>query len=103
MRSADTSRSYIVSIPSGLVRINSKHLVAIPEREESQDDEQNVVPELPAPALVRDPIITRSKTGTKIACPVRIPKGRMAYLTNFYKWNNYFPRMTYLPYERRAI
>ena len=44
--------------------------VAIPEREHNAAD-ADVAPELPAPTLVRDPIITRSKKGTKIACPVR--------------------------------
>ena len=77
MRPADTPRSYIVSTPSQ-VRRNSRHLVPVPERVESQDaehqpsqaTEQNVVPDLP-PIQVRDPIMTRSKTGTKTTCPAR--------------------------------
>ena len=36
------------------------------EHQPPQAAEQNVVPELPAPTLVRDPIITRSKSGTKL-------------------------------------
>ena len=79
MRPADTPRSYIVSTPSGQVRRNSRHLIPVPERVESQDakhqpsqaTEQNVIPDLPAPTLVRDPIMTRSKTGTKTTCPAR--------------------------------
>ena len=88
IRSADTPRSYIVSTPSGLVRRSTRHLVAIPKREEHQeaehqpslDADQDVilelpasapVPELPASAPVRDPIMTRSKTGTRINCPMR--------------------------------
>ena len=77
MRPADTPRSYIVSTPSGQVRRNSQHLVPVPERVESQDakhqpsqaTEQNVVPDLPAPTLVRDSIMTSSKAGTKTTCP----------------------------------
>ena len=77
MRPADTPKSCIVSTPSGQVRRNSQHLLPVPERVESQDaehqpsqaTEQNVVPDLPAPTLVRDPIMTRSKTGTKTICP----------------------------------
>ena len=73
MRPADTPRSYIVSTPSGQVRGISRHLVPIPERVEREDakhqpsqaTEQNVVPDLSAPTLVWDPIMTRSKTGTK--------------------------------------
>ena len=81
MRSADTPRSYFVSTPSGQVRRSSRHLVTIPDREgrpdakhqPSLEAEQDVIPELhvPAQAPVRDPIMTRSKTGTKISCPVR--------------------------------
>ena len=78
MRPADTPRSYIVSTPSGQVRRNSRHLAPVPERVESQDaehqpsqaTEQNIVPDLP-PIQVRDPIMTRSKTGTKTTCPAR--------------------------------
>ena len=90
MKSEDTPRSYIISTPSGPVRRSRRHLVSIPEREEdqeakhhpsqeaehhpsqeteyhpSQEAEQDIIP---APA--RDPIMTRSKTGTKIACPVQ--------------------------------
>ena len=67
MRSADSPRSNIVSISSGPVRRNSRHLVAMPERErgESQDTEHNVVLELPALTLAWDPIITRSKQEPK--------------------------------------
>ena len=81
MRSADTPRSYFVSTPSGQVRRSSRHLVTIPDREgrpdaehqPSQEVEQDVIPELhvPVQAPVRGPIMTRSKTGTKISCPVR--------------------------------
>lgn len=79
MRPADTPRSYIVSTPSGQVRRNSRHLVPVPERLESQDaehqpsqaTEHNVITDLPAPIMVRDPIMTRSKTGTKTTCPAR--------------------------------
>eukprot|EP00731_Ephydatia_muelleri_P021495 Em0014g86a len=90
IRSADTPRSYIVSNPSGLVRRSTRHLVAILKREEHQEAEhqpsldanQDVIPELHVPAPVpvpelpasdpvRDPIMTRSKTGTRINCPVR--------------------------------
>ena len=81
MRSADTPRSYFVSTPTGQVRRSSRHLVTNPDREgkpdaehqPSQEVEQDVIPELhvPVQAPVRDPIMTRSKTGTKISCPVR--------------------------------
>ena len=88
MRSADTPMSYIVSTPSGLVRRSTRHLVAIPKREERQvaehqpslDADQDVIPELPAPAPVpalpasapiRDPIMTRSKTGTRFNSPMQ--------------------------------
>ena len=93
IRSADTPRSYIVITPSGLVRRSTRHLVAIPTMEEHQeaehqpslDADQDVIPELPAPAPVpelpvsapvRDPTMTRSITGTRINCPLRYWKDK---------------------------
>eukprot|EP00731_Ephydatia_muelleri_P014179 Em0007g1489a len=72
---------------------STRHLVAIPTMEEHQeaehqpslDADQDVIPELPAPAPVpelpvsapvRDPTMTRSITGTRINCPLRYWKDK---------------------------
>ena len=60
---ADTPRSYIVETPSGQVRRNRQHLNQMPE---SQDPQGQI--ELPT----RDPIMTRSRTGTTVTPPNRL-------------------------------
>ena len=60
---ADTPRSYIVETPSGQVRQNRQHLNQMPE---SQDPQGQI--ELPT----RDPIMTRSRTGTTVTPPNRL-------------------------------
>ena len=66
---ADTPRSYIVNTPSGQIRRNRQHLNIVPTQQEPTDQtnppDQTVIP-------IRDPIVTRSRSGTAILPPDRL-------------------------------
>ena len=74
---ADTPWSYIVETPSGQVRWNRQHLNRMPTSQDQPDQT-----ECPS----RDPIMTRSRTGTTVNPPTRlwqsIPEGEM--------WNGHY-------------
>ena len=58
---ADTPRSYMVETPAGLLHRNRQHLNQVPKNEESSNQE----------TFTREPIMTRSRTGTRIQPPDR--------------------------------
>ena len=76
VRAANTPRSYIVNTPAGQVRRNRYHLNRKPVTEESSTDNRSVL-ENPSstddgPSEERDPIMTRTRSGTSIHPPNRL-------------------------------
>ena len=62
---ANAPRSHIVETQSGLVRRNRSHLRVVPETQPSDPSTNTTIP-------TRDPIRTRSRTGTPIVPPDRL-------------------------------
>ena len=60
---ASTPRSYVVETPTGQVRRNRQHLNRMPETREPIDRTER---------STRDPIMTRTRTGTTIRPPTRL-------------------------------
>ena len=64
---ADAPRSYVVETPSGQLHRNHSHLNIIPHNRSTDIDDRSES----SSTLNRTPIMTRSRTGTSIAPPVR--------------------------------
>ena len=69
---ANIPRSYLVDIPSGEIRRNRIHLTVRPDAEPSSPTDTPVITQ----ASSRSPIMTRSRSGTRIDSPDRLLPGR---------------------------